>query len=520
MNRSQYIKKIPRFLTYLVLLTALFAAGCGAVTGEPSPPTSAARQPFSARSESEGGAVIAWSGYTDGYQPGEETSFEIMIKNDTEQSWRGRFCLQLMAQDTASVVATLAQQEIDLEPGMGFSDTLTVQMPQTLDPGGYGLSTVVRRPAGPMVDLLPIQVGGSTEMRRAATQEDMEAALEACPPVEDEGPQTQVEAAKSDLAQRVDATPNQITVKNVEEKQFSDASLGVPEPGQTYAQVITPGYVIQLEVNGTTYRYHASEQRVVLVPQEPTQTPPPTATESDTSGMTIPEDGAMTTLPLHFLIYVDQPEQEYRVTLRWGDNTELSDTFTALAGPDGGGLLLDSIDWQTEGQPPQPGTDQAVLVVNDSEGETVVERQLTILSGDHPQTRSIDLYWLLGEELESEQRRVVDRDDIERAAVEELLWGPPPRNLAGFLTALPTPEEVLAYPGRQPSWGVRVKLLDLSIEEGTATVNFSEEIRAYGGGSARVQSIRDQVTRTLTQFSTVDEVVIAVAGETEGVLQP
>jgi spore germination protein GerM len=32
--------------------------------------------------------------------------------------------------------------------------------------------------------------------------------------------------------------------------------------------------------------------------------------------------------------------------------------------------------------------------------------------------------------------------------------------------------------------------------------------------------IREQITRTLKQFPTVDEVRIAVAGETEGVLQP
>ncbi|MBS3753933.1 MAG: GerMN domain-containing protein, partial [Anaerolineales bacterium] len=65
-----------------------------------------------------------------------------------------------------------------------------------------------------------------------------------------------------------------------------------------------------------------------------------------------------------------------------------------------------------------------------------------------------------------------------------------------------------------------VELLGLTIDGGTATVNFSQEMKAYGGGSARVQTIREQITRTLTQFPSVDEVIIAVAGETEGVLQP
>jgi spore germination protein GerM len=43
---------------------------------------------------------------------------------------------------------------------------------------------------------------------------------------------------------------------------------------------------------------------------------------------------------------------------------------------------------------------------------------------------------------------------------------------------------------------------------------------AYGGGSLGVRLIREQITRTLQQFSTVREVRIAVEGQTEGVLEP
>ncbi|MFP3897338.1 MAG: hypothetical protein ACLFV5_10960, partial [Anaerolineales bacterium] len=43
-----------------------------------------------------------------------------------------------------------------------------------------------------------------------------------------------------------------------------DASLGVPETDEMYAQVITPGYVIHLSVEGETYTYHAADGRVVL----------------------------------------------------------------------------------------------------------------------------------------------------------------------------------------------------------------------------------------------------------------
>jgi len=77
-----------------------------------------------------------------------------------------------------------------------------------------------------------------------------------------------VDAAKADLVQRLDIDLNLIVVESVTPTEFSDASLGVPQPGQMYAQVITPGYVIALTVDGKTYRYHAANGRVVAVPPE------------------------------------------------------------------------------------------------------------------------------------------------------------------------------------------------------------------------------------------------------------
>ena len=514
-------KTLAASVILVILLTLGLTAGCSALRTDTPTPTAAPRQPFSARSESEDGAVVFWKGYTDGYQAGEESSFEVQLKNNTEQPWQGRFCLQLLSPDSALVIQTLAQEEINLESGVGFSDELTVTMPETLDQGSYHLSMVVRRPSGPMVDMIPIQVGSTDAVLEDITQEDMDAALEACPPVEGAGQEVLVEQAVSDLSERLEVDLEEIEVKSVEAAEFSDASLGVPEPGKTYAQVITPGYIIQLEIEGKTYRYHASQSRVVFVPEEGTPTAPaPTSTVEDEGAIEIPEAGSVTTLPLHIMAYVGEPGMEITAVLRWDDGTELSQTFTTLESPEGEGLLIESLDWQTESTPPQPETDQATLILQTPSGQIVGENPLTILGADHPQTRLIDLYWLLGEELESEQRRVVDTGSVESTAVKELLWGPPPRNLAGFQTAIPTPEDVLGYPGRGEDWGPRVRMLGLTIEEGTARVNFSQEMRAYGGGSARVQSIRQQIIRTLAQFDSVDTIVIAVEGETEGVLQP
>jgi spore germination protein GerM len=65
-----------------------------------------------------------------------------------------------------------------------------------------------------------------------------------------------------------------------------------------------------------------------------------------------------------------------------------------------------------------------------------------------------------------------------------------------------------------------VTLRKLTIADGVATADFSKEMQAYGGGSLRVSLIRQQIEQTLKQFATVRKVVIAVEGQTDGVLQP
>jgi hypothetical protein len=77
-----------------------------------------------------------------------------------------------------------------------------------------------------------------------------------------------VEMAKADLAERLGVEPDDIEVQSVTEADFPDTSLGVPEPGKMYAQVITPGYVIRLAEDDAAYEYHAGDGRVVLVPEE------------------------------------------------------------------------------------------------------------------------------------------------------------------------------------------------------------------------------------------------------------
>ncbi|MFO8037463.1 MAG: hypothetical protein R6U57_12640 [Anaerolineales bacterium] len=64
---------------------------------------------------------------------------------------------------------------------------------------------------------------------------------------------------KADLAARLGISEDEITVVSAEAKTWNDASLGCPEKGMMYAQVITPGYRIILEVDGKQHDYRTDQ---------------------------------------------------------------------------------------------------------------------------------------------------------------------------------------------------------------------------------------------------------------------
>jgi hypothetical protein len=235
----------------------------------------------------------------------------------------------------------------------------------------------------------------------------------------------------------------------------------------------------------------------------------------------VPAAGTKVTLPLHILARVGQPGEEVVAGLYWQDGSVLTRTYTLIQGENGGGLLIESLWWNADIPPlPFPPTQPATLKLSYLDGTALAQQQVTVVSWDDPTVKTLTVYFLLGETPTAVQVKVPETVRVGTAALEELLWGPPPPNLAGFATALPLPPEVLSYPGRTPDWGPRVRLLSLKIENGVATADFSRELKAYGGGSLRVQLIRQQITLTLKQFPTVQTVVIAIEGETEAVLEP
>ncbi|MGA9349783.1 MAG: hypothetical protein WBW48_13395 [Anaerolineae bacterium] len=79
------------------------------------------------------------------------------------------------------------------------------------------------------------------------------------------GSETAIALAKEDLAGRLGVALEKITALEVEAVEWPDTSLGCPQPGRMYAQVITPGYRIILKVGGERYEYHSDNEGRQLV---------------------------------------------------------------------------------------------------------------------------------------------------------------------------------------------------------------------------------------------------------------
>jgi len=86
-----------------------------------------------------------------------------------------------------------------------------------------------------------------------------------------------IEKAKKDLAQRLSISVDQINLKKAESVVWPNASLGCPQPGMQYADMLTSGYLISLDAKGQKYEYHASRSTVVHCknPSPPVSGTPP-----------------------------------------------------------------------------------------------------------------------------------------------------------------------------------------------------------------------------------------------------
>ena len=66
------------------------------------------------------------------------------------------------------------------------------------------------------------------------------------------------QTAVAALANELGIPQDEISVESADEAEWSDSSLGCPEPGRAYLQVITPGYRVALVARGQRYVYHTN----------------------------------------------------------------------------------------------------------------------------------------------------------------------------------------------------------------------------------------------------------------------
>jgi len=78
-----------------------------------------------------------------------------------------------------------------------------------------------------------------------------------------------IEKAKADLAQQLAISVTEINLTEATSVTWSDSSLGCPQEGMVYAQVLTPGYLILLEHGGNTFEYHASTSDSIITCENP-----------------------------------------------------------------------------------------------------------------------------------------------------------------------------------------------------------------------------------------------------------
>ena len=78
-----------------------------------------------------------------------------------------------------------------------------------------------------------------------------------------------IQKTREDLAQRLSILITQISLVEATEVEWSDTSLGCPQPDMAYLEVITPGYRILLQADTTVYEYHSNKDAYFVYCENP-----------------------------------------------------------------------------------------------------------------------------------------------------------------------------------------------------------------------------------------------------------
>lgn len=59
-----------------------------------------------------------------------------------------------------------------------------------------------------------------------------------------------------DAAVHLGVSQDQLRVESVQPEQWPDSSLGCPQPGEMYSQIVTPGFLIVITSGSKRLEYH------------------------------------------------------------------------------------------------------------------------------------------------------------------------------------------------------------------------------------------------------------------------
>ncbi len=138
-------------------------------------------------------------------------------------------------------------------------------VPETMDEG-TSTPTLIVAPGREEATMTPTSTPAATEVEPLAGAEQV------------------IRLAQEDLAQRLSLAPEAIRLVSVEAVEWPDTSLGCPQPGMMYAQVITPGFRMMLEAEGERYTYHTDRDNhfVLCQPEGHGELPSPKGIKDNT----------------------------------------------------------------------------------------------------------------------------------------------------------------------------------------------------------------------------------------------
>jgi|GEM_PF-1078939 len=119
------------------------------------------------------------------------------------------------------------------------------------------LRTEIAEPISPILPVSPVVLTGQSTV--STTNNSVQPIL---------GSEEALAASIKDLSDQTGSSPDEIMLVSIEAVEWSDSSLGCPQEGFMYAQVITPGYKIVLETQGQQYNYHTDQATNVVLCQE------------------------------------------------------------------------------------------------------------------------------------------------------------------------------------------------------------------------------------------------------------